>query len=131
MILLKQLRERLSDLEHEQWAHWTRYMLDTIAGENHISEEFEDLPCVRRWRRQCDTPYAQLSEREKESDREWADKVLDTIMWVPLANLTSPSGKTLYVCVRCGNVSPFPDKTCPGCTGNPWKPVRVVSPPWA
>lgn len=31
---------------------------------------------VRHWARQMDTPYEELSEREKESDREQADKVL-------------------------------------------------------
>ena len=31
---------------------------------------------VRRWERQMNTTYAELSENEKESDREHADKVL-------------------------------------------------------
>lgn len=66
--------EKLSDLEHDQWAHWTRYMLDTIAKELGVS--IEDLECVKRWRRQISTPYEELSEKEKESDRNWARKVL-------------------------------------------------------
>jgi hypothetical protein len=59
------LRERLAALEHEQWAHWTRYMLDNLTPEN-----------VERWRSQIETPYERLSESEKQSDREWADRVL-------------------------------------------------------
>jgi len=62
------LREKLAALEHEQWAHWTRYMLDHLTPDN-----------VEQWRRQIDTPYGELSEREKESDREWADRVLAII----------------------------------------------------
>lgn len=31
---------------------------------------------AERWKRQMVTPYAQLSEREKESDRRQADKVI-------------------------------------------------------
>ena len=62
------LRERLAALEHEQWAHWTRYLLDHLTPEN-----------VERWRRQIDTPYDRLSEPEKGSDREWADRVLGLI----------------------------------------------------
>lgn len=58
--------EALAALEHEQWAHWTQYMLDNLTPEN-----------VARWRRQIETSYADLSEREKESDRAWARKVLD------------------------------------------------------
>ena len=59
------LREQLAALEHEQWAHWTRYLLDNLTPEN-----------AERWRRQCETPYDQLTEAEKASDRAWADKVL-------------------------------------------------------
>lgn len=66
------LREALAALEHEQWAHWTRYMLDTLrnTGVPMTSE------IVARWERQIATPYAELTEAEKNSDREWADKVL-------------------------------------------------------
>lgn len=60
-----EMLEELADLEHEQWVHWTRYMLDNLTPEN-----------IGRWKRQCDTPYSALSEKEKESDREWARKVL-------------------------------------------------------
>lgn len=59
------LLERLARLEHEQWAHWTRYMLDNLSEEN-----------IQRWRRQIDTSYDHLSEEEKESDRRWARRVL-------------------------------------------------------
>ena len=62
------LRERLAALEHEQWAHWTRHLLDHLTPEN-----------LERWRRQIATPYDQLSEPEKQRDREWADRVLEVI----------------------------------------------------
>jgi hypothetical protein len=57
------MREKVAALEHEQWAHWTAYMLDNLTPEN-----------IERWRRQIKTPYSELSEKEKESDREWANK---------------------------------------------------------
>lgn len=62
------IREELADLEHQQWAHWTRYMLSNLTPEN-----------IERWLRQVDTPYASLLEQERESDRRWADKVLKII----------------------------------------------------
>jgi len=34
---------------------------------------------VERWQRQMNTPYAELPEEEKNSDREEADKVLQLI----------------------------------------------------
>lgn len=62
------IRERLAALEHEQWAHWTRYLLDHLTPEN-----------VEHWRKPIDTPYEGLSEPEKQSDREWADRVLELV----------------------------------------------------
>ena len=60
------MRDAIAEIEHEQWAHWTKYMLDNLTPEN-----------IARWRKQIDTPYSELSEKEKESDRTWANKVLD------------------------------------------------------
>jgi hypothetical protein len=62
------IKEQLAELEHQQWAHWTKYMLDNLTPEN-----------IERWRRQIDTPYSDLSEAEKESDRRWVDKVLKIV----------------------------------------------------
>jgi len=62
----KKLRiEMLADLEHQQWAHWTEYMLNNLSDEN-----------IERWKVQCQTDYKELSEKEKESDRVWARKVI-------------------------------------------------------
>ena len=58
--------ERLAAHEHEQWAHWTRYMLDNLTEEN-----------IARWRQQIETDYKDLSESEKESDRQWARKAIE------------------------------------------------------
>lgn len=60
------LVEKIAPLEHEQWAHWTKYILDNLTDEN-----------IERWKIQCQTDYKDLSEEEKESDRVWARKLLD------------------------------------------------------
>lgn len=65
---MDELREKLAELEHRQWAHWTRYMLDNLSLEN-----------IERWKRQLETPYNELPEIEKDSDRVWADKVLEVL----------------------------------------------------
>ena len=59
------LIEKLADLEHKQWGHWTRYFLESYNEDNR-----------KRWNRQANTAYKSLSEKEKESDRVWARKVL-------------------------------------------------------
>lgn len=66
--------EELANLEHEQWAHWTRYMLYNLTPEN-----------IERWNRQCDTPYSELSEKERESDREWARRVMAIVAQYKIA----------------------------------------------
>lgn len=63
------IREKLADLVHQQWIHWMRYMVDNSTEEN-----------IQRWVRQMNTAYADLSEKEKDSDREWADKILEVII---------------------------------------------------
>jgi hypothetical protein len=84
--------DKIASLEHEQWQHWTEYMLDTLRKEfvqalhgtagslidstrrpeqtEHILNAFDRLPCVTRWRRQIEEPFEELSEREQESDRD-------------------------------------------------------------
>lgn len=62
------LREKLAELEHKQWAHWYRYMIANITPEN-----------KKRWDEQAATPYDQLTRPEKNTNREWADKVLEII----------------------------------------------------
>ena len=71
---LCELIEKLATLEHEQWAHWTKYMLAKL-------QRFPDTsnPDARKWWKQIRTPYKDLSEKEKESDRVWARKVLEII----------------------------------------------------
>jgi hypothetical protein len=80
-------REALAALEHEQWAHWTRYMLTALGlfdESGGVSVEamrlFRKQPArlvlLQRWSAQTGSSYDLLSESEKDSDRVWADKVL-------------------------------------------------------
>lgn len=70
-----ELRERLADVQHAIWAHWTRWQF-SVCQRNEDGSLTIPAPLVERWTRQMGTPYADLSEREKDSDREQADKVL-------------------------------------------------------
>jgi transcriptional regulator with XRE-family HTH domain len=62
------LLERMAALEHEQWAHWTRFMLYNLTPEN-----------IARWRRQIDEPYHALPYSDKARNREWAVKAIQVI----------------------------------------------------
>ena len=59
--------EKLAALGHEQLAHW-------VTHEDDITKQ--GLESWKRWLKQAQTPYEQLSNEEKEYDREWARKVL-------------------------------------------------------
>lgn len=73
-----ELREALAALAHEQWSGWMGYMFGkgivTSSGSLRLPPEL-----VQRWDRQMRTPYAELPEEEKESDRKEADRVLALI----------------------------------------------------
>jgi hypothetical protein len=59
----------LAAVEHERWAHWQRYMHG--KGERQTDGSLVLPPnLVERWEAQIATPYADLSEAERESDRE-------------------------------------------------------------
>ena len=79
-----ELVEELGSLEHEQWAHWMHYLLSVITPE--IRKCFGDN--LIGWERQMMTHYSHLSEKEKESDRVWARKVLQKIEELNMEILT-------------------------------------------
>lgn len=106
------LIEALADLEHDQWAHWTEYMLDRLKpvldlglnvsncadlAWNDLTPAGKATVCYHRWREQIATPYAQLSEPEKDSDREWAHKVM-AIVGAELAETQFQLGALLGAC---------------------------------
>lgn len=72
---MSKLVEELAAVQHDIWAHWMHYLFSrTVPG----CAEGAAIPhnLVTRWQRQVETPYARLSESERESDREQARKVL-------------------------------------------------------
>lgn len=63
------LIEQLAAIEHRRWADWQQWMHDQCVRDDDGSLTIP-AGLVSRWERQIDTPYADLSEREQESDRE-------------------------------------------------------------
>lgn len=58
------LLERLAAQAHRSWAGWTDWMLEKLDQTHDSGETFRE-----RWTRQIQTPYRDLPEAEKESDR--------------------------------------------------------------
>jgi hypothetical protein len=70
--------EAVSEQCHKQWSGWTEHFLSKTKEccSEHISM---DVTWIDRWRKQIATPYADLTEEEKESDRREARKILEAI----------------------------------------------------
>ena len=65
--------ELQADVEHEIWSSWMRYMF-TCGTINDDGTWTMPKGKVERWQRQMKTPYSELTEREKDSDREQVRK---------------------------------------------------------
>lgn len=78
-LLLEGIVEELASIEHERWAHWQQYLhgkgIRQPDGSLLLPAEL-----VSRWEAQIGTPYADLSEGEKQSDREQVHRYLPRIV---------------------------------------------------
>lgn len=61
------LREKLAEIEHERWADWQKWC-HKILRENSPSSKLEAV--LERWDKQIAKSYKDLSESEKQSDRD-------------------------------------------------------------
>lgn len=85
----QELTEQLADKEHASWSRWMNYLFSKckqvpFEGTNNanlFAQRDLIIPAelVERWQRQIDTPYAELSEREKQSDRDEVAHILPII----------------------------------------------------
>ena len=73
-----QLLEELAAVEHERWAHWQRYVHDHCRS---LPDGSLVIPpeLVKRWAALIATPYSELSEAEKDSDREQVRRYLPIV----------------------------------------------------
>ena len=69
------LIDALADLSHQQWSGWWLYAFSK-GTVNDQGELIFPAWAVARWTRQMKTPYADLSEDEKKSDRVEAEKII-------------------------------------------------------
>jgi hypothetical protein len=71
--------DQLAAIEHERWAHWQRYVHDHC-------ERLDDgslvIPATlaARWAAQIEMTYAELTEQEKDSDREQVRRYIPVVI---------------------------------------------------
>ena len=68
--MIEDSREELSNLEHEQWGAWSK----EISRSEKISSKR-----LKRWK-ELWKPYSELDEKTKDSDRIWADKIINFLL---------------------------------------------------
>ena len=67
--------EKLADVEHKGWSRWMKYLF-SVSKENEDGTITIPKNKVDRWKRQMNTDYKDLSNKEKESDRKEVRKFL-------------------------------------------------------
>lgn len=70
---VEKIIEELADLEHQQWSHLAKYLINLVEEDKSVYEKLED------WKELSHTDYKDLSKELKEKDRIWARKVLPII----------------------------------------------------
>lgn len=76
--LNKKTVEELSNIEHESWSKWMKYLF-SVSKENEDGSVTIPKDKVDRWKKQMNTNYEDLSDKEKESDRKEAKKFIKVI----------------------------------------------------
>ena len=71
----RSIREEVAAIQHSIWAHWMKYLF-RVSIHNPDGSVTVPAEQAERWMQQVETAYQDLSEHEKDSDREQADKIL-------------------------------------------------------
>jgi hypothetical protein len=71
------VREALAAYAHDAWAGWMKYLFQKSAHVLSTGEVVIPTSLVERWMRQMNTPYTELPENERESDRLEADRMIE------------------------------------------------------
>lgn len=71
--------DQLAAIEHRRWAHWQRYVHEQCERRADWSLVIP-AALVERWETQIEMSYTDLTEQEKDSDREQVRKYLPTVI---------------------------------------------------
>lgn len=75
----RELIEQLAEKEHASWSHWMKYLFSQCTEDPENGSMVIPPALVARWHQQLETSYAELSEREKQSDRNRVNHILPLI----------------------------------------------------
>lgn len=75
----EELREKLADIEHQRWSDWMSYLFKRCGCPKNGEDAVIPAEWADRWGIQMNTDYSELTEKEKDSDREQVDRYLDLV----------------------------------------------------
>ena len=81
--IIEKLTEKCAEIEHTRWAKWQNYMHSHVYDSSQsINPHLKVIPTelYNRWERQIATPYSELSEKEKESDKDQVQMYLPEVI---------------------------------------------------
>jgi hypothetical protein len=84
--------EVIASIEHQRWSDWQSW-LHKILRENLPSPELEKV--LERWDRQIATEYSDLTESEKQSDRDQVERYLPVVDAIIAQTVTEARRQTL------------------------------------
>ena len=76
---MSNILEKLADIEHQRWADWQKY-LHSKCSTNSNGDLVIPAGYVKHLERQINTEYKNLTENEKESDRNEVKRYLPEIL---------------------------------------------------
>lgn len=90
----EELIELLASCSHDSWVRWMQYLLSRcIKNQDGSFTIFTDFS--ERWAQQIATPYSDLSEQEKQSDRDEVAHILPIIDEYVSGKLANVAVKTI------------------------------------
>lgn len=95
--ILEKLREKLADIEHQRWSDWQKYV-HSKCSQNKDGSLTIPVSLVSRWGCQIETDYKDLSEKEKDSDREQVDRYLSHLFLLLKQAITKTAQEALKEC---------------------------------
>ena len=73
--MMSERREKIASVQHDIWVHWMHYLFSCCITNGDGSKTIP-RDKVQHWARQMCLNYEELQDRERDSDRSQADKVL-------------------------------------------------------
>ena len=77
-LITEEIRNKFADQAHKSWSGWMDYLFNK-STENPDGSVTIPKTLVERWKRQLNTKYEDLSQKEQDSDLKEADQYLNLL----------------------------------------------------